>query len=731
MDSYAKLSAYQSHVQQEAGLLYNHTNTHLHHSIRVGHSADQEEFANSTSTSTNNFFNNCDTSSNHLQFQNQNTNQFGNMNSSSTANSSTPSPSAQSSNFYMTPSNASSQSHSHHNHHHNNSHHNHQQPASNNFYNQNFQFNEQQQQMYMNNSNYAAAAVAAVTASSNMYAKNYNDYLGSNKENATSAKDQQLQAASDQDLKVPPGDEMLSTAAAKETYHSLLTNSKYSKKIKLVKNQSKVNVEQQKGSKSQNSPKTERNGTAKDTRVTNENSENEDDEEDDDEDDELDNSLGSSDDEDLDDSLSNSQMKPVVTKVEMNAMEEANYNSFYNNPTGSMMLQNQSGMQHHMNNAANNQSMYIMNNQNFKNSEKMITLKMKDADFSSSGGMSTSNGLVQFSLTQLKCIIEALLQLNNLKKVRQLLTQLSIDLQKGGPIVNNPQNLNDDNLTRYLSKHDSILKCRAALLLDEGKFRELYNLLESHQFEAFHHTDLQNMWYKGHYMEAQKIRGRSLGAVDKYRIRRKFPLPKTIWDGEETVYCFKEKSRQALKDCYRQNRYPTPDEKRALAKRTGLTLTQVSNWFKNRRQRDRSTPRTTCNTITPFLSSSASSVSSSSGSASSASSTSSLHSAIPPSFNYSSVAANLNKLNGYNSTSGLNGSTAASVYYNNATSNNFSFNNKRSRANNENDENLMYNSGLVNGAGHLTGAGKVGMINPGHVGTNNGLAEAILTQLFN
>jgi homeobox protein SIX4 len=77
------------------------------------------------------------------------------------------------------------------------------------------------------------------------------------------------------------------------------------------------------------------------------------------------------------------------------------------------------------------------------------------------------------------------------------------------------------------------------------------------------------------------------GAVDKYRIRRKHPLPRTIWDGEETIYCFKEKSRQALKDCYRRNFYPTPDEKRNLAKKTGLTLTQVSNWFKNRRQRDR------------------------------------------------------------------------------------------------------------------------------------------------
>ena len=77
------------------------------------------------------------------------------------------------------------------------------------------------------------------------------------------------------------------------------------------------------------------------------------------------------------------------------------------------------------------------------------------------------------------------------------------------------------------------------------------------------------------------------GAVDKYRLRRKYPLPRTIWDGEETVYCFKEKSRNCLKDTYLMNRYPTPDEKKSLAKRTGLTMTQVSNWFKNRRQRDR------------------------------------------------------------------------------------------------------------------------------------------------
>lgn len=95
-----------------------------------------------------------------------------------------------------------------------------------------------------------------------------------------------------------------------------------------------------------------------------------------------------------------------------------------------------------------------------------------------------------------------------------------------------------------------------------------------------------------------------MGAVGKYRVRRKFPLPRTIWDGEETSYCFrvsiyrngtnyinlfvsKEKSRVVLRDSYKKNPYPSPKEKKDLADKTNLTVTQVSNWFKNRRQRDR------------------------------------------------------------------------------------------------------------------------------------------------
>jgi len=45
--------------------------------------------------------------------------------------------------------------------------------------------------------------------------------------------------------------------------------------------------------------------------------------------------------------------------------------------------------------------------------------------------------------------------------------------------------------------------------------------------------------------------------------------------------------RSLLREWYLQDPYPNPSKKRELAQATGLTPTQVGNWFKNRRQRDR------------------------------------------------------------------------------------------------------------------------------------------------
>lgn len=175
---------------------------------------------------------------------------------------------------------------------------------------------------------------------------------------------------------------------------------------------------------------------------------------------------------------------------------------------------------------------------------------------------------LSFSGDQVACLCEALLQAGNVDRLWRFLSTIppSSELLRG---------------------NETLLKAQALVAFHREEFKELYAILESHDFHPSNHGFLQDLYLKSRYKEAERSRGRSLGAVDKYRLRKKFPLPKTIWDGEETVYCFKEKSRNALKECYKSNRYPNPDEKKSLAKVTGLSLTQVSNWFKNRRQRDR------------------------------------------------------------------------------------------------------------------------------------------------
>ncbi|XP_069495023.1 homeobox protein SIX4 isoform X2 [Ambystoma mexicanum] len=176
-------------------------------------------------------------------------------------------------------------------------------------------------------------------------------------------------------------------------------------------------------------------------------------------------------------------------------------------------------------------------------------------------------GALSLSPEHVACVCEALQQGGHLERLARFLCALPpAQLLRGG---------------------ESLLRARALVAFHQGRFPELFSLLEAHPFPAASHPLLQDLWYRARYSEAERARGRPLGAVDKYRLRRKFPLPRTIWDGEETVYCFKEKSRAALKELYRTNRYPSPADKRSLAGLTGLSLTQVSNWFKNRRQRDR------------------------------------------------------------------------------------------------------------------------------------------------
>lgn len=138
-----------------------------------------------------------------------------------------------------------------------------------------------------------------------------------------------------------------------------------------------------------------------------------------------------------------------------------------------------------------------------------------------------------------------------------------------------------------VATNEAYLRARALVCFHAGHFRELYAILENNKFSHEFHPKLQEMWHEAHYREQEKNRGKPLCAVDKYRVRKKFQMPRTIWDGEQKTHCFKERTRSLLREWYLKDPYPNPPKKKELATATGLTQMQVGNWFKNRRQRDR------------------------------------------------------------------------------------------------------------------------------------------------
>ncbi|EGT34079.1 CBN-UNC-39 protein [Caenorhabditis brenneri] len=135
---------------------------------------------------------------------------------------------------------------------------------------------------------------------------------------------------------------------------------------------------------------------------------------------------------------------------------------------------------------------------------------------------------------------------------------------------------------------EPILVAYTYALYHSNDFEQLFNLLATHSFQHIYFNDLQDIWHHARYRESQLKRGKELNPVEKYRLRRKFPPPKTIWDGEETVYSFKDSSRKYLKKFFQEiTQYPSQEQKREISKHTGLKIVQISNWFKNRRQRDK------------------------------------------------------------------------------------------------------------------------------------------------
>lgn len=65
--------------------------------------------------------------------------------------------------------------------------------------------------------------------------------------------------------------------------------------------------------------------------------------------------------------------------------------------------------------------------------------------------------------------------------------------------------------SELLRGNESVLRARASVAFHRGTYHELYAILESHPFNSKWHQELQTLWFKAHYKEAEKIRGRPLG----------------------------------------------------------------------------------------------------------------------------------------------------------------------------------------------------------------------------
>lgn len=68
--------------------------------------------------------------------------------------------------------------------------------------------------------------------------------------------------------------------------------------------------------------------------------------------------------------------------------------------------------------------------------------------------------------------------------------------------------------SELLRGNESILRARAAVAFYRGSYHELYSILESHAFNQRWHGELQTLWFKAHYNEAEKVRGRPLGNIE-------------------------------------------------------------------------------------------------------------------------------------------------------------------------------------------------------------------------
>ena len=149
-----------------------------------------------------------------------------------------------------------------------------------------------------------------------------------------------------------------------------------------------------------------------------------------------------------------------------------------------------------------------------------------------------------------------------------------------------PPSSPEPDMLSFIAENSALIAARE--MFSDGLFNEVLDFISSSDQPERLHEEFQELWTETIYRQASaQRRGKVLNAVDRYRLRKRHPFPRTIWNGDQSRHLFKESSRSLLQEFFDKNPYPTPEEKRDLTRKSELSYSQVSNFFKNRRGRQR------------------------------------------------------------------------------------------------------------------------------------------------
>ena len=149
-----------------------------------------------------------------------------------------------------------------------------------------------------------------------------------------------------------------------------------------------------------------------------------------------------------------------------------------------------------------------------------------------------------------------------------------------------PPSSPEPDMLSFIAENSALIAARE--MFSDGLFNEVLDFISSSDQPERLHEEFQELWTETIYRQASaQRRGKVLNAVDRYRLRKRKPFPRTIWNGDQSRHLFKESSRSLLQEFFDKNPYPTPEEKRDLTRKSQLSYSQVSNFFKNRRGRQR------------------------------------------------------------------------------------------------------------------------------------------------